>query len=131
MIDPDSRVHPDAVLGDGVAVGPWTTIGPGVEIGEGTRIGAQVVIGERVRIGRGNRIHAYCSIGEAAQIKGLDDDQGARVAGADRGERGVELGEIPCMVHVERHIHRLRGSAQLVDEAHRRLVGRAPERRVM
>lgn len=84
MIDPDSRVHPDAVLGDGVAVGPWTTIGPGVEIGEGTRIGAQVVIGERVRIGRGNRVHAYCSIGEAAQIKGLDDDQGARVEIGDR-----------------------------------------------
>lgn len=79
MIDPDSRVHPDATLGSGVEVGPWTTIGPGVEIGDGTRIGAHVVIGGAVRIGRDNRIHPYCSIGEPAQIKGLADDRGARV----------------------------------------------------
>lgn len=79
MIDADSRVHPDADLGAGVEVGPWTTIGAGAEIGAGTRIGAHVVISGPVRIGRDNRIHPYCSIGEPAQIKGLDDDRGARI----------------------------------------------------
>lgn len=79
MIDPDSRIHPDAVLGAGVEVGPWTTIGAGVEIGEGTKIGAHVVIRGPARIGRDNRIHPYCSIGETAQIKGLADDPVARV----------------------------------------------------
>jgi UDP-N-acetylglucosamine acyltransferase len=84
MIDPDSRVHPDAVLAPGVEVGPWTTIGAGVEIGAGTRVGAHVVIAGAVRIGRDNRIHPYCSIGEPAQIKGLADDRGARVEIGDR-----------------------------------------------
>jgi len=79
MIDRDSRVHPDAVLGAGVEVGPWTTIGAGVEIGAGTRIGAHAVICGPTRIGGDNRIHPYCSIGEPAQIKGLEDDQGARI----------------------------------------------------
>jgi len=79
MIDSDSRVHPDAVLGAGVEVGPWTAIGAGVEIGEGTKIAAHVVIRGPARIGRNNQIHPYCSIGEAAQIKDLADDRDARV----------------------------------------------------
>jgi UDP-N-acetylglucosamine acyltransferase len=79
MIDPDSRVHPDAVLGTDVEIGPWTSIGPDVEIGAGTTIAAHVVIRGPTRIGRNNRIYPFCAIGEGAQIKDLEDDAGARI----------------------------------------------------
>ncbi|MFD1694165.1 UDP-3-O-(3-hydroxymyristoyl)glucosamine N-acyltransferase [Roseibium aestuarii] len=45
-------VHPDALLEDGVRVGPGAVIGAGAEIGRGTRIEANAVIGDKVRIGR-------------------------------------------------------------------------------
>jgi UDP-N-acetylglucosamine acyltransferase len=90
MIDPDSRVHPDAVLAPGVEVGPWTTIGAGVEIGAGTRVGAHVVIAGAVRIGRDNRIHPYCSIGDrnvfreyCSVNRGSPKDQGLTRIGND------------------------------------------------
>lgn len=79
MIDPDSRVHPDAVLDADVDVGPWTRIGAGVEIGAGTSIDAHVVISGPARIGRNNRIYPFCTIGEPAQIKPPPDAAGARV----------------------------------------------------
>jgi len=84
MIDPDARVHPQAMLGAGVSVGAWTTIGPGVAIGDGSWIGEHVVIRGPTRIGRENRIYPYCAIGERAQIKGLEDDPASRIEIGDR-----------------------------------------------
>lgn len=56
-------VHPTAVLGVGVALGPDVSVGPyavlddGVSVGEGTRIGAHVVVGKGVSIGRDCTLH--------------------------------------------------------------------------
>lgn len=52
MIHQMSCVHPEARLGEGVLVGPFTTIDKNVEIGDGCRIGSNVTILEGARIGR-------------------------------------------------------------------------------
>ena len=79
MIDPAARIHPEARLAEGVAVGPWTTIGAGVEIGAGTVIGSHCVIKGPTRIGENNRIYQFCSIGEDPQDKKFDPLCGARL----------------------------------------------------
>jgi UDP-N-acetylglucosamine acyltransferase len=68
-IHPTAVIAPDAVLADGVEVGPYSVIGPGVEIGRGTRIGPHVVIEGQTRIGAGNRIFQFASVGADPQDK--------------------------------------------------------------
>lgn len=51
-----SVVHPNAKLGPGVSVAPFTTIEEDVEIGEGTEIGPNVTIYSGARIGKNVRI---------------------------------------------------------------------------
>jgi len=66
-IHPTAVIAPDAVLADGVEVGPYSVIGPGVEIGRGTRIGPHVVVEGQTRIGAGNRIFQFASVGADPQ----------------------------------------------------------------
>ena len=51
-----SVVHPNAKIGAGVTVGPFTTIEEDVEIGEGSDIGPNVTIYSGARIGKNVRI---------------------------------------------------------------------------
>ena len=74
MIHPSAIVHPSAVLGANVAVGPYSIIGEHVEIGDDTRIGPHVVVEGRTRIGCENEIFQFCSIGAAPQDKKYDDE---------------------------------------------------------
>ncbi len=67
MIDARAIVSPDAELGEGVEVGPFSVIGPGVRIGAGTRIGPHVVVNGPAVLGRGNRVFQFASIGDAPQ----------------------------------------------------------------
>lgn len=67
LIDATARVHPDAKLGEGVSVGPYSIIGPDVEIGAGTRIDSHAVINGHTRIGRNNRVFQFTCIGEEPQ----------------------------------------------------------------
>lgn len=69
MIDARAVIAPDAKIGDGVTVGPYTVIGSEVEIGAGTWIGPHVVIAGPTRIGRDNKIFQFASLGEAPQDK--------------------------------------------------------------
>ncbi len=69
MIDVRALIAPDAKLGDGVTVGPYSIIGSGVEIGAGTWIGPHVVINGPTRIGHDNKIFQFASLGEAPQDK--------------------------------------------------------------
>ena len=62
-IDARAIVHRDAVIGEGVTIGPFSVIGPEVRIGDGTWIGPHVTIDGRVRLGAGNRIFPFCVIG--------------------------------------------------------------------
>lgn len=56
-------IDPAARIGDGCAIGPFTTIAAGAEVGPGARIGARVTIGPGARIGAGARIHDGAWIG--------------------------------------------------------------------
>lgn len=70
-VDPRAFVHPQAVLGEGVAVGPMCCIGPRVRIGRGTVIHPNVtilddsVIGAGCVLWPGVVIRERCEIGDA------------------------------------------------------------------
>ena len=51
-----TQIHPDAKIGEGVEIGPFTTIYGDVVIGEGTWIGPNVTIMDGARIGKNCRI---------------------------------------------------------------------------
>ena len=48
MIHPTAIVHPEAEIGSGVEIGPYTVIEQGVAIGDGTKVGARVTKLQRV-----------------------------------------------------------------------------------
>jgi UDP-N-acetylglucosamine acyltransferase len=66
-IDPDARIHPDAVVGEGTSVGPFAVIGPDARIGRNCTIGASSVIEGHTTIGDGTVVFPYASIGLAPQ----------------------------------------------------------------
>jgi len=74
MTHPSGVIHPSAVLGSRVCVGPFTTIGAGVEIGDGTEVGANVTIEAGTVIGKNCRIFHGASLGGDPQI--LDFEKG-------------------------------------------------------
>jgi UDP-N-acetylglucosamine acyltransferase len=62
-------VAPDAIIAEGVEIGPYCVIGPGVEIGARTRLGPHATVQGPTKIGVDNLIHAYASVGDAPQDK--------------------------------------------------------------
>ena len=60
-------VAPEAILGDGVQVGPYSIIGPNVRLGVSVRIHSHVVIQGRTDIGPGTEIYPFASIGHQPQ----------------------------------------------------------------
>lgn len=56
MIHPLTYVHPEARIGVGVTIDPFSSVARGVEIGDGTWIGSNVTIMEGARIGKNCRI---------------------------------------------------------------------------
>ena len=60
-------VHPDAVIGEDVEIGPYTIIGGEVKIGKNTRIGAHVVIEGISEIGENCQIFTGAIIGNFPQ----------------------------------------------------------------
>ncbi|HMK34186.1 MAG TPA: acyl-ACP--UDP-N-acetylglucosamine O-acyltransferase [Desulfomonilaceae bacterium] len=67
MIHSTAAVHPGAVLGNGVSVGPFSVIGEKVVLGDGCRIGPHVVIEGNTTVGSDTRISPFASIGAAPQ----------------------------------------------------------------
>jgi len=66
-IDPTARISPDALIADGVEIGPYTTIEARVEIGKDTKIGPYCLIQGPTTIGSGCTITGYASIGTPPQ----------------------------------------------------------------
>lgn len=66
-IHPTAIVSPEALIEEGVEVGPYTVIGPDVRIGNGTVVGPHAVIEGPTRIGAGCRIFQFASIGAPPQ----------------------------------------------------------------
>jgi UDP-3-O-[3-hydroxymyristoyl] glucosamine N-acyltransferase len=67
-IAPSAQVHPEARLGAGVSVGPFTVVERGASIGDGASIGAQCYIGENARIGSACRLYPQVTVREDCVI---------------------------------------------------------------
>jgi len=67
LIDPLAYIHPDAVLGKNVTVGPWSYIGADVSIGDDCIIESHVVIKGPSVIGEANHFFQFSSVGEQCQ----------------------------------------------------------------
>jgi UDP-N-acetylglucosamine acyltransferase len=76
-------VHPEARLGRGVIIGPYSVIGPDVTVGDDTEIGSNVVLENRVTIGARNRIFHGAIIGTAPQDLKYEGADTAVVIGDD------------------------------------------------
>lgn len=69
IIHPTAIVHPQAELGLGVEVGPFSIIEENVVIGDGTKVGARVSIEGYTTIGKENQIFTGAVIGSMTQDK--------------------------------------------------------------
>jgi UDP-N-acetylglucosamine acyltransferase len=67
QVHPSSVVSPEAVLEDGVVVGPFCLVEEDTRIGAGTVLRSHVVIGPHVELGRDNDIYAHCTLGMGPQ----------------------------------------------------------------
>lgn len=72
MIHPTAIVHPDAELGEGVEVGPYSIIEGAVKIGDRTKVGARVTIEGNTTIGKDNEFFTGAVIGSVTQDKKFD-----------------------------------------------------------
>ncbi len=68
-VHPTAIVHPDAELGEGVEIGPFTCIAGSVKIGAGTFVAERVSIEGHTTIGCDNEIFAGAIIGSRTQDK--------------------------------------------------------------
>ena len=62
-------IHPDAKLGEGVTVGPYSSIGARVTVGDGCRIGNHCVLDGQTTIGKNCQIFTGAIVGSAPQDK--------------------------------------------------------------
>jgi UDP-3-O-[3-hydroxymyristoyl] glucosamine N-acyltransferase len=61
-------VHPTAMIGTGVLLGPYCVIGAGASIGDNCCIGSHVVVENGARIGAGTILHAHVFVGADCEI---------------------------------------------------------------
>lgn len=98
----EPRIHPSALIEDGVSIGQGVVIGPGAEIGSGTTIEANAVIGPGVAIGRDCQIGAGVSVGFALigdrvriYANAVIGQEGFGVAGSGQGAVDIpQLGRV-------------------------------------
>lgn len=64
---PMTWIHPTAVIGQDVKIGPFVTIDANVEIGDGTIIDSNAVIRSGARIGKGCHIHSGAVVSDIPQ----------------------------------------------------------------
>lgn len=72
VVHPTAIIHPDAELGEGVSIGPYSIIAGTVKIGDGTVVGAHAVIEGNTTIGNDNEIFTGAVIGSRTQDKKFD-----------------------------------------------------------
>jgi UDP-N-acetylglucosamine acyltransferase len=74
LIHPTALVSPEAAIGAGTSIGPYSVIGGGVQIGNNNRIGPHVVIDGHTILGDSNQIYPFASIGAAPQDQKYDGE---------------------------------------------------------
>ncbi len=82
-IHPTAVVAADALLGEGVSIGPHAVIGPAVHIGADSAIGAGTSLGARTHLGRSCHLHANVTIYEDVHIGDRAIIHSGAVIGAD------------------------------------------------
>ena len=107
-IHPSAIVSPEATLGEGVHVGPFTVIEKGAVIGAGAVIEAQVFVGENCVVGDGSHIYPQVTLREGTKIgRGVILHCGVRLGGDGYGynttfENGLpKIEKIPQLGIVE------------------------------
>jgi UDP-3-O-[3-hydroxymyristoyl] glucosamine N-acyltransferase len=65
---PTAVVHPDAVIGERVLLGPYCVIGAKAHIGNDVKVGAHTVIENGVSIGTGTTLHPHVFVGAGCRI---------------------------------------------------------------
>jgi len=63
MIHPTAIVHPTAVIGENVEIGPFSIVEENVKVGNGCKIGSHVRIGSRTTLGENNHIYHGAIVG--------------------------------------------------------------------
>ncbi|MDR2872292.1 MAG: acyl-ACP--UDP-N-acetylglucosamine O-acyltransferase [Xanthomonadaceae bacterium] len=81
LIHPSAIVDPDAKLGLGVQIGPFSVIGPEVEIGDGCIIGPHSSFIGPTRIGRDNRFIGHIAVGGDPQDKKYNGERTELIIG--------------------------------------------------
>ena len=81
QIHPTAILDPDAELGVGVVIGPWSIIGPKVVIGDGTAIGPHVLVEESTTIGADCRLSQGAVLGTDPQDLKYSGEQTALTVG--------------------------------------------------
>jgi UDP-N-acetylglucosamine acyltransferase len=66
-IHPSAVIHPEAVIGNNVSIGPYSVIGAGVKIGSDSTLGSHVVVEGPTTIGRNCNLFSFASIGQIPQ----------------------------------------------------------------
>ncbi|MDN3518395.1 acyl-ACP--UDP-N-acetylglucosamine O-acyltransferase [Aquisalimonas lutea] len=74
MIHSTAVIHPDADIGEDVAVGPYACIEAGVRIGPRCRIGAHAIIEGPTQMGPDNTVGPHAVVGTAPQDIGYRDE---------------------------------------------------------
>jgi UDP-N-acetylglucosamine acyltransferase len=87
MIDPSARIEAGAVIGEGVAIGPYCTIGANVSIGDGCRLLSHVNVTGHTTLGPRNVIYPFVSLGTPPQSLGYKGEPTKLVIGADNDIR--------------------------------------------
>jgi UDP-N-acetylglucosamine acyltransferase len=67
QVHPSSVVSPEAVLADGVVIGPFCLVEGGARIGARTVLRSHVVIGPHTELGEDNDIYAHATLGMGPQ----------------------------------------------------------------
>ena len=67
QIHPSSVISPEAVLGDGVVIGPFCVVEGNARIGARTLLRSHVVIGPHTELGEDNDIYPHCTVGMGPQ----------------------------------------------------------------
>lgn len=66
-IHPTAIIDPNAEIGAGVKVGPYSVVGAGVKLGDGVELMSHVVVAGTTSVGAGTRIFPFSSIGHQPQ----------------------------------------------------------------
>jgi len=81
MTESPPRIHPTALIEDGVTIGAGTAIWDGVHVRSGARIGRSCIVGEKTYVAGDARIGDLCKLNACVYVcAGVELDDGVMVA---------------------------------------------------